>query len=176
MDATQADVPTVLYRFFDADDRLLYVGVSLEIAWRWKAHSASQPWWGSTARATMEHFPSRAAALAAERQAIFDERPLWNIAHNSDAARTRSGSRPRRQVQDGRWVSMSRAAALLNVPLSRVRATLFDHPTAIRWWGEGNYREPWGDPTNPELRTARVLELAAELDATEAALDRLSAA
>lgn len=74
--------PTALYRFYDANDQLLYIGVSLEIAWRWRSHSRTKPWWTTVARATIDHYDTRRGALAAERAAIKAERPLWNVTHN----------------------------------------------------------------------------------------------
>lgn len=71
-----------LYRFFDKDDRLLYVGITLNPGARWKQHSKDKPWWHEVARVTVEHFPDRETVLEAERAAIITERPLHNVVHN----------------------------------------------------------------------------------------------
>ena len=75
-----ADQPTALYRFYDTDDNLLYVGITVELGWRWKQH-ARREWWRQVTRATVEHHPSRDEAAAAERTAIQQEHPRWNVIH-----------------------------------------------------------------------------------------------
>lgn len=75
------DVRTALYRFFDAQDRLLYVGISTWGIRRWREHSRSKDWWPDVVRTTIEHYPSREAAAAAEVEAIRTEHPLYNVAH-----------------------------------------------------------------------------------------------
>ncbi len=72
--------PTTLYRLFDADDRLLYVGISLRLPRRIKEHSKDKPWWMDVTRSTFEHFPTRAEAQAAEAHAIIVENPAHNVA------------------------------------------------------------------------------------------------
>lgn len=69
---------TVLYRFFGADDRLLYVGITDKPGQRWEAHMRSKPWWPKVMRQTAEWYPSRGAAVDAEIKAIRDEGPLYN--------------------------------------------------------------------------------------------------
>lgn len=68
-----------LYRFYDADDRLLYVGISLSVFQRWQQHSADKPWWQHVCRGVLEHFDTREAAAQAELCAIRDEDPLFNV-------------------------------------------------------------------------------------------------
>jgi hypothetical protein len=72
--------PHVLYRFFDAADELLYVGISLHGIRRMSDHQRSKPWWPSVARTSLEHFPDRESAREAERAAIVRENPRYNIA------------------------------------------------------------------------------------------------
>lgn len=74
---------TTLYRFFDKDDVLLYVGVTQQAWWRWQTHRASTNWWTSTHHVTLEHFEYREQALAAEKHAIKTERPVFNRMHRS---------------------------------------------------------------------------------------------
>jgi hypothetical protein len=80
-------VPTALYRHFDADDKLLYVGISLSPTYRLSQHGDCSPWFGRIARITIEWFDSRDAAMAAERQAIKAEKPECNVVHNRADAR-----------------------------------------------------------------------------------------
>lgn len=79
---TDVAAPHALYRFYDVRDRLLYVGITLDLGARWKHHSKNKTWWVDVARCTVEHFPTRDAVLAAESVAINAEKPRWNIVHN----------------------------------------------------------------------------------------------
>jgi predicted GIY-YIG superfamily endonuclease len=72
---------TTLYRLFDAEGALLYVGISQYPKDRLKQHRASKAWWSLVARTTTETHPTRAAAEEAERVAIAREEPRYNIAH-----------------------------------------------------------------------------------------------
>lgn len=72
----------VLYRFFDAAGALLYVGITYDPPTRLSMHNVSQPWWGDWATSTMTRYDSRAELVAAEREAIKSEKPLYNIVHN----------------------------------------------------------------------------------------------
>jgi hypothetical protein len=47
---------------------------------RLSKHCKTSHWFDSIARVDVERFPSRQAALAAERRAIRNEKPLHNIA------------------------------------------------------------------------------------------------
>lgn len=77
---------TSLYRHYDADDALLYVGIALNHVSRLNQHRTSASWFYEIARIEVEHFDSRLAAETAERIAIRDERPLHNKAHVDGSA------------------------------------------------------------------------------------------
>ena len=70
-------VPGVLYRFFDAEGQLLYVGQTLAFAQRMQAHK-NCIWWPLTKRIDIEHFSSKTELIAAERVAIANENPKYN--------------------------------------------------------------------------------------------------
>lgn len=72
------DTPTHLYRHFDANGTLLYVGISLSAFHRLGQHKNNAHWFKSIANMTIETFPSREKALNAERRAIRNEYPLHN--------------------------------------------------------------------------------------------------
>ena len=72
-----------LYRFYDRNGVLLYVGRSLNAASRAISHK-TKPWWPDVANMTVEHVPSTEIA-AAECQAIKEESPIHNLASNSPA-------------------------------------------------------------------------------------------
>lgn len=69
---------TAVYRAYDADGLLLYVGVTSGLMQRIAQHEKSSEWAISTATITVEWWPTRAAALAAETRAIVTEGPVFN--------------------------------------------------------------------------------------------------
>lgn len=71
-----------LYRFFAADDELLYIGIAADPGRRLTQHSVVKIWWHEVARVTIEQHASRPAVLTAERLAIKLEHPRYNIIHN----------------------------------------------------------------------------------------------
>lgn len=97
--------PTAVYRYFDADDVLLYVGISNDPDFRAKAHlyeSRRDSWPKRAVRRKDDWHASRDLALAAEKMAIETEKPLYNGTHNYDDAEFDPASWP--TVQHGRKV------------------------------------------------------------------------
>jgi predicted GIY-YIG superfamily endonuclease len=88
----------VLYRFFGADDQLLYVGMTKNPARRFEKHGYTKGWWSDVVRIEMEHHPTIDALREAERQAIKSEKPVHNIRMNNG----NGGSRPAPQRTAGR--------------------------------------------------------------------------
>lgn len=70
-----------LYRHFDAEGRLLYVGVSTSLIRRLEQHGRYAHWFSSIAKITIQHFANEREALAAELDAIRTEEPMYNIQH-----------------------------------------------------------------------------------------------
>ncbi len=70
---------TALYRCYDRDGALLYVGASILPCTRTMCHAASKEWQYDIARITLEWFSTRPKALAAERRAIREEKPMKNV-------------------------------------------------------------------------------------------------
>lgn len=78
-------IPTALYRHRNAEGTLLYVGISLSPIYRLSQHRDASPWFKEIATVTVEWFDSRELALAAEREAIRSESPIYNIVHRVTA-------------------------------------------------------------------------------------------
>jgi len=74
---------TILYRYFDADDNLLYVGITNNQFRRFSQHK-NKDWMSQICRATFEHFEYRTDAEMAEMNAIKNESPVYNIAGHPD--------------------------------------------------------------------------------------------
>jgi predicted GIY-YIG superfamily endonuclease len=70
-----------LYRFFDAGSDLLYVGVTNDPGRRWGQHANDKPWWHEVDHIEIERYPDRESVLAAERKAIQEEHPRYNVVH-----------------------------------------------------------------------------------------------
>lgn len=69
----------VVYRLYDADYRLLYVGQSVNLAQRLATHGREKQWWSDVDTISVEHFPSKDAAARAERRALCSEAPRYNV-------------------------------------------------------------------------------------------------
>lgn len=67
-----------VYRLFDADDRLLYVGCTKLYRSRRSQHRSMSEFKGEIAREAVVPYRSMREALDAERQAIWDEHPIYN--------------------------------------------------------------------------------------------------
>lgn len=68
----------VLYRCYDADDRLIYVGSTSSYRRRIGEHLAQSWWYSLVCRLRSEQFPTLEAARAAEKVAIQEEQPAFN--------------------------------------------------------------------------------------------------
>lgn len=75
--------PTALYRAYNSDGVLLYVGIAVDWGARWAQHRATAPYYNAVARLEIEWLPTRAAAKIAEREAVEKEQPLHNIEHTA---------------------------------------------------------------------------------------------
>jgi predicted GIY-YIG superfamily endonuclease len=93
-----------LYRHFCAAGRLLYVGISSSAVRRLSEHKKSAEWFNLISRVDIENFSSREAATEAERIAVRDERPLFNIVFNG--GNTVRGRRPPEpHALDGKFIA-----------------------------------------------------------------------
>ncbi|MFF4409851.1 GntR family transcriptional regulator [Streptomyces sp. NPDC001404] len=81
------DGPTAVYRLWDADEQLLYVGISHTPRIRYVQHEGNKPWWPAVHRRTEVWYDSREGAEAAERTAIGTEKPLHNRTDGNGANR-----------------------------------------------------------------------------------------
>lgn len=100
-----AHVPTALYRFYDAAECLLYVGITQDLDGRWSVHSRIQPWWLDVARRDFEWIASREEADRAEARAIVHEKPVYNRTHSQQ---TNGVWEQRMQLEMGRAVEAVR--------------------------------------------------------------------
>ncbi len=71
---------TYVYRLWDKDKKLLYVGVSNNWAHRINQHKQQKQWSCEISSVTVQEFSSRSEAIDAESDAIKLENPKYNIA------------------------------------------------------------------------------------------------
>lgn len=69
---------TAVYRHYDADGRLLYIGCSCDPFSRFAVHRSVSSWAHDVANMSVEWFPDRETALCAEKAAILTEKPPHN--------------------------------------------------------------------------------------------------
>lgn len=71
---------TALYRLYDADNRLLYVGIASDPERRWRDHATDRArfWWPLVTKKEVQWFDSRPQAAEAEIEAIRAEDPRHN--------------------------------------------------------------------------------------------------
>lgn len=74
--------PTSVYRYFDEQGILLYVGITSRGMLRNREHNGSKDWWPYVAAQEVEHFTTRDEAHAREIELIADFRPPFNKHHN----------------------------------------------------------------------------------------------
>lgn len=74
---TKAPRKAAVYRLYDADGALLYIGSAYDPEQRCKSHR-NKPWWREVAHRTEEWHPSRGHAYQAEMDAIAVEHSKYN--------------------------------------------------------------------------------------------------
>lgn len=70
---------TAVYRLYDANDRLLYVGMGRNPMGRWSSHADQHAWWPSVVRFEVTWYPNRREAAAEERRALKEDDTVHNI-------------------------------------------------------------------------------------------------
>ncbi len=72
---------TSLYRHFDAEGNLLYIGISKSHMTRLGQHQHGSHWFWDITRIEIEYFETREDAVTAEALAIAKEKPRHNTQH-----------------------------------------------------------------------------------------------
>lgn len=73
-----------LYRHYDSNGELLYIGISLSAIRRLGEHAGRSHWYEDIVRVEIDTYPSIEAARDAERVAIKRERPKYNLKLRND--------------------------------------------------------------------------------------------
>jgi hypothetical protein len=72
-----------LYRLYDRQGALLYVGISVSALRRLSEHSQDKSWWDEVVSITLVRYPDRRSAEAAELWVIANEVPVHNVTGRS---------------------------------------------------------------------------------------------
>ena len=131
--------PTALYRHFDADGQLLYIGVTNHPDRRLAEHKCRSSWGGIIASVNLIWFGDRASALVAEARAISAENPV----HNSTRSIAETGD-PLIDWMNKNHITQRDVAAKLGISqasFSRMssgkNAISLRYAAAIEDWSEG---------------------------------------
>jgi hypothetical protein len=73
-----------VYRYYDKLGILIYVGITSQRSTRQQQHNSDKAWWPHVAKQEVDHFLTRADALARERSLIQTFLPPFNTQHNRD--------------------------------------------------------------------------------------------
>lgn len=76
---TERERRCFVYRFFDADGRLLYVGSTFHLRDRLSSHRRNSPWFELAARMEAEEYANEQSARLVEVVSIQCEAPLFNV-------------------------------------------------------------------------------------------------
>jgi hypothetical protein len=68
-----------VYRFYDSDNALIYVGITNNPVKRWALHAYQKSWWGDVTLREVEWFSTREEAEVVESEQINAHRPKWNM-------------------------------------------------------------------------------------------------
>lgn len=119
-----------LYKAFNDDNELLYIGISMRAAQRFHEHGKFSGWFEEVSKITVEWFPSREDAMDAEREAIIKYHPKYNIQHNgkkskhSKTADDFDADGVTAKIVDGHYISAKRVELQPVYKLQEVAALL----------------------------------------------------
>lgn len=113
-----------LYRAYDSEGVLLYVGISGKWSERLHSHEKTSDWMELTDYVKIERFPDRESVEKAERRAIAKEEPLYNKAHNGKYESTQDHFQKLKF-----WLYYDTPADPLHQPfISAMKSSLKDYP------------------------------------------------
>lgn len=154
-----------VYRLFNADGELLYVGCSLRAFKRLYDHAGtqrSQQWWQQAVSCTFEHFTDRETALERERQIILTETPRFNVRVDGPKL-IATGKRKERaakvkELQD-QGLKLREIGEIMGIAVSTVHSYLSDPDGSkdkARKASYGGSCEVCGDPTDGSNGAAKA--------------------
>lgn len=73
---------TYVYRFYDINSNLLYIGIAYDIEQRFTQHAKDKDWWPDVHKMYVRKYPNRFEAARIEEQAIKKYNPKYNEIYN----------------------------------------------------------------------------------------------
>lgn len=137
-------LPHALYRMYNAEDDLLYVGLTWSPSARFPQHRDDKPWWIEVATIRLESFATRAEVDAAEAVAIQAEGPRYNRAPRTPPKITnRRHPQHTFAASDELWEGFGEVAGLLGTDRSKLLNEV------MAWFsGEPGARRPRRPPAS----------------------------
>lgn len=93
-----SDWPCDVYRVYDRDGALLYVGATVNVFKRMREHKRYARWWPLADEASVTTYEDRTMARHVEAVAIRDERPRFNVTRELSEECPRDVSDPTDQM------------------------------------------------------------------------------
>lgn len=123
-----------VYRCYDADDTLIYVGCSQDVFMRMREHRSRKPWSKRVARVESDQYPSVEQARRAEAALIRALEPLANVQHRPRVPSDVLTHSPTDDVLAG----VTEAAAILGWSRAKVKRAAIsgELPHAMKMPGE----------------------------------------
>jgi hypothetical protein len=152
-----------LYRHYDDQGNLLYVGMSLNAINRLSQHKAASHWYCDIARVDIERHESKGAVLLAENEAILNENPMHNLKRPTvrevkqaekmvdDFVEQSRETLIKRVVQFNPMYSPSDVASLIGISIQNVKSLIEDNKI-----GAIVMRKCWNNRYNKEIVHHRV--------------------
>jgi hypothetical protein len=110
------DDPTAVYRLFNSDGDLIYVGIAYDPEARSADHGREQPWWDEVARFDVTWWPNRLTAEVEEKRAIREEVPRYNKARQAIPQKPATSTPPTVGISATGVLFLSRHDGWLKLP------------------------------------------------------------
>jgi predicted GIY-YIG superfamily endonuclease len=114
-----------VYRMYDADGGLLWIGTSLNVPSRLAQHRSERGWWPEVARIDIQHFDDLRVAARTEVEAIKLEAPRYNKAASEFQYHASTREEYQQRRRDAKLRSRGRVAARR----AEIEAQQWWHPT-----------------------------------------------
>lgn len=131
---------TGLYRLFDAEADLLYIGIGETPSERLRCHTSMKEWWDRVVRAEVVWLPTRVEAEVAELKAIADEKPRYNVMGTTKHMKQPSELIP---LPDTPFVTTHEIAATLHLQPTSLSQIIASHRDFPRSAGKEGLRRIW---------------------------------
>lgn len=128
-----------VYRLFNREGDLLYVGLSNNPSIRVDYHELTKSWWSEVDPRLhrAEAFGSRREARQAERNAITTEGPKYNIM-DKPGAKHKSKSKFIARGPNAQYMTLNQFSLMTEIPVSTLRRGIRNGDSPVRFFRDGN--------------------------------------